>query len=930
MRVRFVFAMAMLASFFRLSAATPPLSFELNKGQVDASVRYLSRGVGKSLYLTSKDAIIVLEGAKGQSAVRMSLAGASANPQIAGVDELPGKVNYLTGSDPASWKQDVRTYRGVVYKDVYPGIDLRFHGDPTQLEYDLVVAPGANPGGIRLRFAGASSVKLDDGHGLLLRTRGGGILRQHAANVFQDGANGRRTVRSRYRVARVGHDFEVTIDLGAYDKTQTLVIDPVLSFSTYFGGLGAFAGNQAWGTAVDADGNVYIAGDTTTSGLPVSSGAFQSTYKGSTDAFVAKLDPTGSTVLYCTYIGGTQDESAKAIAVDIAGDAYVSGETRSTDFPVKNAVQTTLGGGYDAFLLKLNPSGSALIYSTYLGGGADDHAYGVSTDDSGAAYATGSTKSTNFPVKNALQPALAPNSSSVQVTDAFVTKLDANGALSYSTYYGGSGTDSGAAIAVDGPTGAAYVTGTTDTSFPVTVPTFITPVSNSKTCSTTAFVFKLNPSGTLAYSLCFGGRSADTPYAIAIDVNGQAYVAGGTTSGATGFPLVNSLQSPGGGEDAFLAVFNAAGSSVVYSTLLGGESADRARGVTGDGYGNIVVAGWTSSTKFPVNSPLQAAIGSGGGHNLFVTKIKSDGTSRLWSTYFGGSGGSIDEANAVASDLSGNVYITGKVGSTNFPTTIGAVQTGPPSGGSVQSFITRIGETPAIGAAVNGSTFAAGIAPGTITSLFGSYLSAYLGQTPAIPLAKKYFGATVKVNGIAAPLYYVAPNQINFQMPLEIQSSSADITVTVGNLTSAPLTVPVAASAPGIFTVDSSGKGQGVVLIYPNNETAGVAGTVVGLTLRPIKKGEFAIIYAAGLGAVSNAPASGAASPADPARTVQAVSVNIGGVAVPADFSGLVPGLVGLYQVNVQIPANAPTGSAVNLSLMVGGTPSNTVTIAIQ
>src|SRR5580692_1612502 len=369
-----------------------PLSFEANHGQTDNKVKFLSRGHGYSLFLTGNEAVIALKktppqtketkllprrelaeklkgGAEAVTIVRMQLAGANAVPRVGGAKELPGKVNYFIGNDPASWRTNVPTYAKVKFEGVYPGIDLVYYGNQGQLEYDFVVAHGVDPNQIRLKFEGAGKLRLDEKGDLLLGSAGEEV-RFEKPVVYQEVAGRQQAVEGGYMLAsgnRIG------FQLGEYDHSQPLVIDPVLSYSTYLGGGGFDSGK---GIAVDASGNAYVTGLTTSTNFP-SANPIQSTLGGAENAFVTKINPTGSALVYSTYLGGNNVDYGSGIAVDAAGNAYVTGGTTSTNFPTANALQATLGGSANAFVSEINASGSALVYSTYLGGSGGDEGMGI-------------------------------------------------------------------------------------------------------------------------------------------------------------------------------------------------------------------------------------------------------------------------------------------------------------------------------------------------------------------------------------------------------------------------------------------------------------------------------------------------------------------------------------------------------------------------
>ena len=452
-------------------------------------------------------------------------------------------------------------------------------------------------------------------------------------------------------------------------QTEPLIIDPALVYSTYLGGSYEDTG---YGIAVDSSGNAYITGYTWSDDFP---NPLQSTYGGSGDVFVTKLNATGSALIYSTYLGGRSNDYGHGITVDADGNAYITGDTSSDNFPTVNPLQPDYGEWGDAFVVKLNASGSALIYSTYLGGSYHDNANGIAVDRWGSAYITGETLSADFPTQDALQPDHGGG------YDAFVAKLNAAGSqLVYSTYLGGSSGDNGGGIAVDALENA-YVTGVAGSNdFPRTPGAYQTAFGGGED----AFVTKINAAGsTLVYSTYLGGTSYDGGNDVSVDVDGNAYITGFASEG---FPTANALQPDygGGPHDAFVAKLNATGSALIYSTYLGGSGLDWGNGIAIDTSGNAYVTGQTNSGGFPTQDPFQPD--PGGNVDAFVVKLNASGSGLVYSTYLGG--GSNDYGTGIAVDADGNAYVTGGTASSNFPT-VGPLQ--PSNAGEFDAFVAKIG-----------------------------------------------------------------------------------------------------------------------------------------------------------------------------------------------------------------------------------------------
>jgi hypothetical protein len=712
-----------------------PLHFEANQGQSDDQVQFLARGSGYTLFLTATEAVFTLrppaqdsltslEGKRAQeqgnnqarpepAVVRMQLVGANPHPQVTGLEALPGKSNYFFGRDPTHWHTDIPTYGRVKYENVYSGVDLVYYGNQQQLEYDFVVAPGTDPTAIRLAFAGPAGTDvgsvpfIEEATGDLMLHTAGGDLRFHQPRIYQESNGGKQPVAGRYVLLdsaapnsepRTRH---IGFEVAAYDTSKSLIIDPVLVYSTYLGGSGDDVGVAI---AVDSTGNAYVTGSTGSPDFPTTAGAFRP--ESSSGIFVSKLNPAGSAFVYSTYVDDSSTGSSNGIAVDGLGNAYVTGHTNSTDFPVtdtafqRNCKTNSNGNCSDSFVVKLNPVGSALVYSTYLGGSENDFVRGIAVDSLGNAYVTGFTASLDFPTKNPLQASLKGPGA-----DAFVTKIDPTGAtLVYSTYLGGVAVpsfahDEGTGIAVDS-LGNAYVTGfTSSTDFPTTDGAFQTGCrSFDPAFCNQAFVAKFNPTGSaLIYSTYLGGRGSNAGEDIAVDATGNAYVVGFTN--ASDFPTTNGAfqttprLSQG---ESFVTKLNPTGSALVYSTYLGGSNGVDGMRIATDASGNAYVAGSIVSSSL-----FRVCEGGSPGIIRFpcyiftpsVVKVGTTGTAVIYSISLSGSDIRLDSALDIAVDAFGNAYVVGGTNSSDLPITRGALQ--PVLSGVSDAFVVKIDDQPA-------------------------------------------------------------------------------------------------------------------------------------------------------------------------------------------------------------------------------------------
>ncbi len=656
-----------------------PLRFVANQGQFDSRVLFSTDSLGSRVFLTREGATFAIGAGDKRSALRMSVAGVSPNARWEGERELDSISNYLRGADRRNWVVGARQFGAVRAKDVRPGVDMVYYATGKELEYDVVLHHGARPEDLRFRFDGADRINVSSAGDLVIKT-GAGEMIQHKPGVWQESARGRTRILAQYRLES---KTVVSIRLGKYDRQRDLTVDPVVAFSTYLGGQ---ADDSANAVALDAAGNIYVAGYTTSTDFPTSVGSYRVALKGTSDAFVTKLNRTGTAILYSTLIGGSSGDGAQGIGVDSSGNAYIFGNTSSSDFPTTAGSLAPSQVSAKMFVTKLNGSGTGLIYSTYLGGSAGgfnaDFAVAIAVDTSGAAYLTGYSYG-GFPVTPGafesqyhFSPAPGPGGA-----DVFVAKLSTAGdRLLYGTYLGGFGHDQSTSIAIDS-NGQAYVTGsTTSSDFPTTAGAFQTANRAPNDLSGTSFVTCLNAQGTaLTYSTYFGGSSGSNAGGIALDGNRNAYIVGETS--ATDFPVtagsyLTSLPNRGHG---FLSKLNPSGSALIYSTLLGGSGYDGIGTVAVDNSGSVAVTGITTSVDFPLTVGALTATPprlTGSGSAFFLTKFSPSGDALVYSTFLGSRplSRSYSSIYGVALDSAGNPVIVGNTLSASFPTSTGSLQ----------------------------------------------------------------------------------------------------------------------------------------------------------------------------------------------------------------------------------------------------------------
>jgi len=684
--------------------ANLPVYFIENRGQIDPRAAFYVQGNDKVIYFTSHGLTVVLRGPRQQAAVsqipaavvnagdylapiamtrwalQLEFVGANCAVVPSGENPSTALMSYFKGR-PEEWHSALKTFTRLVYADLWPGIDLIFSGSSNQLKYLFVVHPGADPAAIKLQYRGADAVEINRDGQLAVHTPLGDLT-DDKPSAYQEGSSEKAAVDVRYDLqpSDVEESFQYGFKLADYDRSRPLIIDPaILVYSGFIGGSGDDRGKAI---AVDSDGNAYITGETNSleSSFPAVAGPDQS-FNGNVDAFVAKVNAAGTALIYAGFIGGTGDDRGKAIAVDSDGNAYIAGDTNSTQisFPVTVGPDLTANGATDAFVAKVNALGTSLSYAGFIGGTGVDQGNAIAVDSLNRAYVAGSTlsQSISFPTGNGFGTLASFDSLENGGVDGFIVRVAADGtALEYASFIGGVGDDRVFGIAVDG-TGAAYLTGETNSnglSFPVTGG--LDPVQNG---GVDAFAAKLDPTGTaLIYAGFIGGGGDDRGKAIAIvlgcPLNCEAYVAGDTNSTEASFPVtVGPDVTHNGGIDAFVAKVKADGTALAFAGFLGGSGTDRANGIAVDSSGVAYVVGETDSTQadFPTGNGFGSLNSSDDTHNGaidgFVVGVNAAGTALVNARYIGGIAN--DRANGIAVDDNGDIYITGEseANSVSFP-----------------------------------------------------------------------------------------------------------------------------------------------------------------------------------------------------------------------------------------------------------------------
>lgn len=888
---RTVFLCVVLLMLFAQRTSGSELSFVPNVGQAAKDVTFVSHGKHATLLLTRDRAVVKRE----RGALWMRLLGANRAPTMEATERLTGTINYYPGADRHAWRTGIPRYGRVRYHEAYPGIDVAWYGTDRQLEYDFVVAPGTDPRRIRVELGGVSAATIDTAGDLVLQA-GGTEMRQHRPVAYQDIEGRRVMVEAKY----VLNGREFSFALGPYDRTRPLTIDPLLGYSTYLGGNEE---EDATAVATDANSYVYVTGSTTSTDFPISIGAYQGSKKpGSAQVYVTKIEPDSETLIYTAILGVG---SSVGIATDASGNAYVTGAQKG-DFPVTLTV-AAVGAG--SFIAKLSPDGTKLLYGALLNGAAS--ATSIAVDPSGAAYITGTTAKTLPTTASAYQKTFPGTASAT----GFVAKLNADGkAFGYITYLGGAASAAGVtmrAIAADS-NGNAFVTGNTRAADLAT--TSNAPQPRIGGAVDDAYLFQLNPMGSaIVFGTYLGGTGSDWGYGVALDSARNIFVAGHTTGAA--FPTTAGAYKPivAGFGGAGWVVKYGADYKLVYSTYVGDVTS--LRGLAVDAAGNAYVAGEASFTSTLQTTPdaMKSKVERNvDGAQAWVAKLDPTGARLIYGTYFGGNKDETCAGIAVDSDAS--LYISGETFSTDVPVSFDPVQrTKDPDLKTRDTYVTQIAEPPWFdaGHVANGASFQGGaIAAGEIITIYGTALGPKVLKTYTITGGKfdTYLGRTrITFDGVPAPVIYANWGQTSVVVPYSVAGKrTTEVVVDYKGRKSAPVTVQVVDSAPGIFTAANSGSGQGAILLedYTVNSPA-----------NPVARGRAAMVFmtVGGENGADGVLATGIAQHPMPVRAT------VGGEDARVIYAGPSPGLIwGLTQVNVIIPANAPTGAAVPLVITFG------------
>ncbi len=936
-----------------------PIAFEPNVGQAASPVKFLAHTRQATVWMTQRE--VVLGG------VKIRFEGGAANPRIEGEERLGSISNYFAGNDRSSWHTDVPNFAKVRYREVYRGIDVVFYGNPGRLEYDFVLRAGADPERIRLKFAGSESVRVDGGDLVVKGAKG--EMRNLSPAIMQDGkkVKGRWVVNEKNQAGFV---------VEGYDRAKPLVIDPVLTYASYLGGS---ENQQVTGVTIDAQGNILVCGYTDSDYSFPTVAALYPQSNADTDqtnySFVAKFNPAASgaaSLVYSTYFatGGVLVQGSRAwgITTDSSGNAYFVGDTwdnlplvnplqgQSTYLNANDCATGGLGSGdfpcRHGYIAKLSPTGSQLLFSTYLGGSDDDSALAIVLDHAGDLYITGSTESTDFPLMgNYVQEVLR----GIKNPNAFVTEISSTYQMKYSTFFGANGLTQGHGIAVDS-SGNVYFSGSaTGPALPITAGAYQAVYPGGANQPSAGFVAIVNPaqSPSLVYSTYLGGVDYATAlYGVAADGKGNVYVAG--ASEASNYPVTpaTDIRGPSTADfsKAVVTELNPSmqgSGQLVYSTIVDGSYMSSANGIVLDAQNKIWIAGYSSSINFPTTAnafqPLYAGeINSSGlptalGMVAQIDPTQSGLAALLYATFLGGP--VVADMNAIAMDAAGKTIAVAGYVETSSPVTLSGFQTA--YSGGADAYLARFDLTqtgPLTTNVENGASLSAdtirALSPGLIFTIKGTGLGPSIAQGGAFDpatgkVSTNVAGVQVLVNNVACPLLYLSSTQINAIAPYELASQVGNLVpveVIYNKVLGSVVYEEVEATAPGIFSFDD-GSGQGAILNQDSSVNGASNAAARGTIVQIFASGEGQTNPPGVDGAIANEPVGQIPAPVAP------VSVTIGGVATAAPvYAGTLPGgVAGAFQIDVTVPANAPTGSAVPVVLTIGKNSSPmTLTMAIQ
>ena len=922
-----------------------PVVFEPNQGQFDPEVRFASRTAGYNLFITGQETVFVLRSGRAAShsrssheegreqerastieVVRMSLKGAREPREVQGVEPTGGVSNYYLGGDPDRWRKGVPHFRRVEVQDVYPGIDLTYRGTGGRLEFDFLVAPGADAEPIRLAFEGASSIE-QVAQGELIIETGEGALRLRRPGVFQTIGGEQVEVEAQFHLE---DDSTVSFSLGAYREDYPLLIDPVVEYATFLGGL---ADDIVGGVAVDAEGNAYVATTTDSFDFPARNG-FDLQYDLFTDVNVTKLTADGTDIFYSTFLGGDDIEAAHHIDVDAQGNAYVVGEHEKLgaplEFPITDgAFDATFNGGVDGFITKIDGTGGALVYSTFLGSPAAESVKVVRVDDEGSVYVVGESDG-SFPTTVGAYDHVFNGGGA----DGFLAKLNPAGSeLLYATYFGGSGRERVRSMVLD-DTGCAYIAGITESQDLPTSPGAFQP---ERAGGSDVFVIKLDASGDPpVYTTYLGGNQDEDDANIAIDSGGNAYVTGSTRG--FGFPTTRGALSTvvAGARDAFVAKFSAAGQTLLYSTFLGGSNDDVGAAIAVDREGSIYVIGSTRSADFPVTADADDPTYAGA-FDIFVSKLSSSGDRLLYSSYFGGGDSLRIASNGLVLTSEEKAVVAGVfefLGRNDFPVTPGAFRRFRPRGPfdvfAAKFDLTEFGGVPQIAA---GGILGAGlsvppvssISPNGIITIYGNAFAeegffVQVGPADLVDgrVPTRLGGVCVEIDGERSRMFTVTRRQLNVQAPTRARFGEVEVQAllhcdTAMEERSNVAFVELAPAAPEFFYFDLRADGVNPVaaINVATGEFIGPDGLFEkGLAVVAAGAGDTVAIFGTGFGLTAPLFEAGEL-PDGPAGVTLPTRVTVGGVEVtPARllYVGVSGGNAGLYQVNLTISDLMPEG----------------------